>query len=94
MVAHNPFLIGVVIDEDTSIDILPDNVLEVVGRRTVTILDGTDFSYLRMSATSKEHRKPLCIYEVKMHILLAGCTFDILSRKPTHRPEAGETSPS
>src|SRR6185295_17009607 len=40
-VALNPFLLGVGIDEDTAIVLRADNRLEVLGRGTVTIIDGS-----------------------------------------------------
>lgn len=86
VVAHNPFLLGVGIDEDTAIVIGPDNTLEVIGKRSVTILDGTNISYSNVSYV-EGNQMPLCIYDVKMHILLAGCTFDILRRTPLTPPE-------
>ncbi|HEY3999473.1 MAG TPA: cyanophycinase [Candidatus Xenobia bacterium] len=87
VVAHNPFLLGVGIDEDTAIIISPDNNLEVIGRRSVTILDGTNISYSNVSYV-EGNQMPLCIYDVKMHLLLEGCTFDILRRIPMTPPAA------
>ena len=40
IIAANPSLLGIGVDEDTAGVVGPDRVLEVVGRRSVTILDG------------------------------------------------------
>jgi cyanophycinase len=85
VVAHNPFLLGVGIDEDTAIIIRPDNMLEVLGKKSVTILDGTNITYSNVSYV-EGNQQPLCIYDVKMHILLAECTYDILRRVPLTPP--------
>ena len=40
IIAQNPSLLGLGIDEDTAGVVGPDHVLEVIGRRSVTIVDG------------------------------------------------------
>lgn len=41
LVAQNPSLLGIGIDEDTAGVVTPDHVFEVIGRGSVTIVDGT-----------------------------------------------------
>jgi cyanophycinase len=85
VVAHNPFLLGVGVDEDTAIHIDPDNRIEVVGSGTVTIIDGSEITYTNVPFEEKGS-VPLCIYNVRMHNLIAGCTYDIVRRVPLSTP--------
>ena len=41
IIAQNPSLLGIGVDEDTAGVVGPDQVLEVIGRRSVTIIDGS-----------------------------------------------------
>src|SRR3954449_12419526 len=41
IIAQNPSLLGIGVDEDTAGVVGPDRVMEVIGRRSVTIIDGS-----------------------------------------------------
>lgn len=76
--SYNPFLIGLGIDEDTAAFIGPDNVLEVVGSGTVTVVDASALTYSSMwQASSGE---PLSLLGLKLDVMGEGCRYDLNSR--------------
>jgi len=79
-VSYNPFMMGVGIDEDTGIFIGPDQVFEVEGSGSVTIIDPEHLSYSSMDRAKKN--ESLSLLDLKLHILSRGCHFDIHARKP------------
>jgi cyanophycinase len=79
-VSYNPFMMGVGIDEDTAIFIAPDQVFEVEGSGSVTIIDPEHLSYSSMDRAKKN--ESLSLLDLKLHILSKGCRFDIHERKP------------
>ncbi|MEZ5757501.1 MAG: cyanophycinase [Emcibacteraceae bacterium] len=81
-IAFNPFLMGVGIDEDTAAFIGPDDMCEVVGSGTVTIVDGGDLTY--SSAYGTDNTKALGLLGLKLDILHEGClyNFDIREAFP------------
>ena len=79
-VSYNPFMMGVGIDEDTAIFIAPDQVFEVEGSGSVTIIDPENLSYSSMDRAKKN--ESLSLLDLKLHILSRGCRFDIHARKP------------
>lgn len=78
-ISYNPFLVGVGIDEDTAIFIDPDKCFEVVGSGAVTIIDPSDMTYSSMSEAVLN--QTLSLLDLKLHVLSAGCKFDISERK-------------
>jgi cyanophycinase len=86
--AYNPFAIGIGLDEDTAAFIGPDNTLEVEGSGSVTVVDAGDLSFSSMADASEN--QPVCMLGLTMHILLAGATFNLATRKAS----AGSLSPS
>ncbi|MCP4392031.1 MAG: cyanophycinase [Gammaproteobacteria bacterium] len=79
-VSYNPFMMGVGIDEDTAMFIAPDQVFEVEGSGSVTIIDPEHLSYSSMDRARKN--ESLSLLDLKLHILSKGCRFDIYERKP------------
>jgi cyanophycinase len=79
-VSYNPFMLGVGIDEDTAMFIGPDQVVEVLGSGTVTIIDPEHLSFSSMDRAKKN--ESLSLLDLKLHILSKGCHFDIPERKP------------
>jgi cyanophycinase len=79
-VSYNPFLMGVGIDEDTALFIGPDQVCEIEGSGSVTIIDPEHLSYSSMDRAQKN--ESLSLHDLKLHILSRGCRFDIHERKP------------
>jgi cyanophycinase len=77
IIAQNPSLLGIGIDEDTAGDVGPDGVLEVVGRRSVTIVDG---AASETDAWEVPAHRPLMISNVVLHSFPAGYRFDLHRR--------------
>ncbi len=76
--AYNPFAIGMGLDEDTAVFMGPDDVLHVEGSGGVTIVDAADVSFSSVSSVSEG--QPVAILGLKVHVLVAGTTFDLSTR--------------
>jgi cyanophycinase len=76
--AYNPFGVGVGLDEDTAAVIDPDNLLTVVGSGAITIVDPADMSFSSMDSAKED--APVCLIGLKVHVLVAGATFDLFTR--------------
>ena len=83
--AYNPFAVGVGLDEDTAAFIGPDDVIEVVGAGAITLVDTSTLGY--SSIASARRGQPVCITNVRLHILTAGATFNLRTRTPSPPPE-------
>ncbi len=77
--AYNPFAIGIGLDEDTAAFIAPDNELEVVGSGAVTVVDAAALEFSSMAAV--EEGEPVCLLGLTVHILVAGASFNLHTRK-------------
>jgi cyanophycinase len=77
IIAQNPSLLGLGIDEDTAGVVGPDHVMEVIGRRSVTIIDGAGSD---TDAWEVRAHRPLMISNVVLHSLPAGYRFDLNRR--------------
>lgn len=77
LVALNPGLVGVGVDEDTAILVNDAHVLEVVGRHSVTIVDGHD---MYSDAYQVKGHEGITISGAKLHVLTPGRRFDLVSR--------------
>ena len=77
LVATSPSLLGVGVDEDTCALVWPDGVMEVLGRHSVTIVDGSNI-------TSDVHRvkghSEIAISNAIVHIVTPGRKFDTRKR--------------
>jgi len=76
--AYNPFAIGIGLDEDTAAFIGPDETVEVEGSGGVTIVDAADVSYSSMDSVTEG--QPVCMLGLRMHVLVAGATFNLHTR--------------
>jgi cyanophycinase len=79
--AYNPFAIGIGLDEDTAAFIGPDENIEIEGSGGVTIVDAADVSF--SSASEVIEGQPVCMLGLKLHILVAGATFNLNTRQAT-----------
>lgn len=78
-VAHNPRILGLGIDEDTAI-VVSGNGFEVIGSGGVHVFDGQCCS--RSNIAEADSAKALSIFNVRMHVLSSGDSFDLRSRRP------------
>lgn len=76
--AYNPFAVGIGLDEDTAAFISPGDVLEVEGSGGVTVVDAAEVTY--SSIDSVPEGQPVCMLGLKVHILVAGATFNLNTR--------------
>lgn len=77
--AYNPFAVGVGLDEDTAAFIDPMRKLTVVGTGAITVIDAAELTHSSIAET-KEGR-PVCMTNVRLHVLIEGGTFDLETRK-------------
>jgi len=83
IIAQNPSLLGIGVDEDTAGVVGPDRVLEVIGRRSVTIIDGAQSD---TDAWEVKAHRPLMISNVILHSLPQGYRFDLDRRERLAAP--------
>ena len=81
LIAQNPSLLGLGIDEDTAGVVGPDHVMEVIGRGSITIVDGAG---LETDSWEVGGHRPIMLSNVVLHSLPAGYRFDLRAR---HRVE-------
>ncbi|BAU14799.1 cyanophycinase [Leptolyngbya sp. NIES-3755] len=77
IVAH-PTLLGIGIDEDTCALFEGDGILQVLGKGAVTIIDPGEMTYTNQADIGKTD--PLCMGNLRLHVLSAGCRFDLRKR--------------
>jgi cyanophycinase len=78
VVAQSPSLIGLGLDEDTAAIIDANDVLEVIGRGSVTIVDGSEVITDAFQTTG--HR-PMMVSNARLHSLPSGYRFDLRARR-------------
>ncbi len=84
LIAQNPSLLGLGIDEDTAGIVGPDHVMEVIGRGSITIIDGANSE---TDAWEIGGHRPLMISGVVLHSLPAGYHFDLRRRRRIATPQ-------
>jgi cyanophycinase len=77
LVAANPRLLGVGIDEDTAAMIDDHGVIEVIGRHSLTIVDGSEMVSDIFKVTAYGE---ITISNAKLHVLTPGRRFDTVTR--------------
>jgi len=78
-VAENPEMLGIGIDEDTAIKVLPNGSFRVYGTNSVTVIDGRTIKSSNVSELAPE--EILCINNATLHILPVGFGYDLVERK-------------
>ena len=76
--AYNPFAVGIGLDEDTAAFIGPDETIEVEGSGGLTVVDASDVTFSSMDSVSEG--QPVCMLGLRLHILVAGATFNMHTR--------------
>jgi cyanophycinase len=72
VVAQNPYLIGIGIDEDTALVIEPGRGLEVIGEGAVTLIDGRQ---MLSNFLDVDEREKLELVNVRLHLLPSGARY-------------------
>ncbi len=83
VIAQNPSLLGLGVDEDTAGIVGPDGIMEVIGRGSITIVDG---AAAETDAWDIHGHRPLMISGVVLHALPAGYRFDLRRRHRVSAP--------
>ncbi len=83
LIAQNPSLLGLGVDEDTAGVVGPDHVMEVIGRGSITVVDGAGSE---TDAWEIHGHRPLMISGVVLHSLPAGYRFDLRRRQRIATP--------
>jgi cyanophycinase len=78
LIAQNPSLLGLGVDEDTAGVVGPDHIMEVIGRGSITVVDGAQSE---TDAWEVHGHRPLMISGVVLHSLPAGYRFDLRRRE-------------
>ena len=76
-VAHNPRMLGIGIDEDTAALFDHNDTLEVVGRNSVTVVDG---SAMYSDVFAVKGHAGITISGAVLHVLTPGRRFSLKSR--------------
>jgi cyanophycinase len=84
VIAQNPSLLGLGVDEDTAGVVGPDGVMEVIGRGSVTIVDGAS---AETDAWNVHGHRPVMISGVILHALPSGYRFDLRRRQRIATPD-------
>jgi len=84
LIAQNPMLLGLGVDEDTAGVVGPDGVMEVIGRGSVTVVDG---AASETDAWEIRGHRPLMISNVVLHSLPTGYRFDLRRRTRVEAPK-------
>ncbi len=80
-VAQNPRTLGLGIDENTAVVIDSGETFYVVGAGAVYAVDGRYISYSNVTEGAAE--RTLAVYDLKVHVLTEGDSFDLNTRRPT-----------
>lgn len=83
LVAANPSLLGVGIDEDTAALFLADNQIEVVGRNSVTLVDGSN---LYSDIYRVKGHGGITVSGAILHVLTGGHIFNTETRRLVQTP--------
>lgn len=81
VVAQNPRILGVGIDENTAIEVEPSRRFRVIGKGGVTVIDGSDVTYTNVVAEAKD--RALSVFGVRLHLLTQGDEFSLVDRTPS-----------
>ncbi len=82
-VAMNPGVLGIGIDEDTSI-IMQGDQFQVLGTNAIYVVDGHGVTYTNISEAAAE--RTMSMHDVRLHILAHGEIFNLKTRKPSFLP--------
>lgn len=80
-IALDPGHLGVGIDEDTAILVGQDS-FEVLGAGVVSVVDADDATVAFAAAAAADDDDPITLFDVRLHLLPAGCAFDLNERTP------------
>jgi cyanophycinase len=77
--AQNPATMGIGIDGDTAIEVVPTKRFHVIGTGVVFVFDGR---VTHSNAARAAEDEPLALTDVKVHVLPAGYGFNLKTKRP------------
>jgi cyanophycinase len=87
-IAQSPSLVGLGLDEDTAAIVYPDRTMEVIGRGSVTVVDG---SRMGTDAYRLRGRRPMMVTGAILHSIPSGYWFDLRARTLLSHEGGGTT---
>ena len=78
-ISLHPERLGIGIDEDTCALFEKDGTIRVIGRGSVTIVDGAEMSYTNQGRVEAE--APLSLHNLRLHILSHGDSYHLFQRR-------------
>jgi cyanophycinase len=84
VIAQNPRIIAIGIDENTAVELRPNRAFRVIGEGGVTVLDGRGITYTNVAEATDNGT--LTLFGVKLHLLSQGDRFDVNVREPDAHP--------
>jgi len=79
-VSYNPYNLGIGIDENTAIILDGKGVLEVFGKGSTTIVDGSQISFNEIAEVADNEAFSIC--GVQFHVLRDGLVYNYIDRHP------------
>lgn len=79
MIASNPGLLGIGIDENTAAIVENEAKVTVLGTGAVTVVDGREMESTDVAEAEKG--RPTAVSNLRIHVLTAGCSYHIPTRK-------------
>jgi cyanophycinase len=89
-ISQNPRQLGIGLDENTAIVVRDQESFEVIGQGAVYVLDGSGSSYSNLGEGKEEEEKTMSVFDVQLHVLSEGNTFDLRERRPELPPKPEE----
>jgi cyanophycinase len=80
VVAQNPRILGIGIDENTAIEVEAYRRFRVIGKGSVTVIDGSDVSDTNVA--DEAEGRAISVFGVRLHLLTQGDEFDFDTRTP------------
>jgi cyanophycinase len=77
--AHNPQVLGIGIDENTAIEVIPGDRFTVIGENAVMVFDG---HVTHTSAPMATDEETLAITDSLIHVLPSGYGFNLVTKRP------------
>jgi cyanophycinase len=84
-VAHNPRVLGLGIDENTAA-IFNEGRFAVLGENAVYAVDGNSVDYSNVTELGED--RALSLFDVRLHVLSQGDSFDLRERRPHAAPDS------
>lgn len=79
LLAENPQILGIGLDENTAVSATPGRGFHVLGTGVVTIFDGR-VQYTNAADVASD--EPLALFGARLHVLPRGYRFDLVTRAP------------